>query len=129
MNYAFVENGNIISIGLPPVGTLSDGSQVSGFDKLEPEVLRGLGYIPIEDAGVPTHNAETQIIEREYQVVEDHVVSIYTVSDKPPSEPAPEPVASTQEQLDALFEKLMSKGTLTANEVASVRRPVTPPTP
>lgn len=131
MSYALIEDGNIVSVGLPTVGTLPDGSQVSGFDKLEPEILSEMGYVPIEDLGRPTHDPETQIIELEYQVSDDKVTVVYTVQDKPEPEPEPEPVASTQEQLDALIDKLVAKGTLTVNEVIAVRRPTpkTPPTP
>lgn len=129
MSYALIEDGNIVSVGLPTVGTLPDGSQVSGFDKLEPEILNEMGYVPIEDLGQPLHDPATQTIEREYEVSEEKVTVVYTVQDKPEPEPEPEPVASTQEQLDALIDKLASKGTLTVNEASAVRRPVIPPTP
>lgn len=123
MSYALVKDGNITEIGLPLVGTLPDGSQVSGFDKLEPEILKEAGYIPIEDFGPPVHDAETQVIRRDFQVSDDKVTIIYRIEDRPEPEPEPEPVLSTQEQLDALVEKLIEKGTLTISDVASVRRP------
>lgn len=131
MTYALIEDGNIVSVGLPQIGTLPDGSQVSGFDKLEPEVLSEMGYVPIEDLGPPGHDVNTQVVEQGYEVLDDKVRVVYTVQEKPEPEPEPEPVASTQEQLDALIAKLEAKGTLAPNEVAALKRPSqpTPPTP
>ncbi len=49
-----------VGFDLPTTGTLPDGSQVSGFDKLDPETLKIAGWIPIEDAGPPNHDHDTK---------------------------------------------------------------------
>ena len=44
-----VINGEIKQYQLPKVGTLSDGSTVSGYHLLNEDILKEEGWLPLED--------------------------------------------------------------------------------
>ncbi len=119
--YAQVQDGEVVGFDLPTTGTLPDGSQVSGFDKLDPETLKTAGWIPIEDAGPPNHDHDTKEVERTFKIKEDKVIAVYTVSDLPLPEPTLEPVASLQDQFNELINILVSKETITEDELTSLK--------
>ena len=76
-----VINGEITQYSLPKVGTLSDGSTVSGYHLLDEEILLGEGWLPLEDIQ-PEYDEETQYIMQDgYEILEDKVVKKYRVED------------------------------------------------
>lgn len=79
MNYAKVENGQAIQIGLPSTGTLQDGSTVSGYNLLPENILLEEGWLPLVD-NKPEYDAETEYLEHTgYTIGETEVVVNYTV--------------------------------------------------
>lgn len=103
MTYALVQDGKIVTIGLPSVGTLKDGSAVSNFDKLDAETLKKEGWLPIEDSGLPQYDPSTQQVAQTFTVAQNKVTAVYDVTDLPTPEPAPpNPSPSVAERLDAL---------------------------
>ncbi len=126
--YAQVQDGEVVGFDLPTTGTLPDGSQVSGFDKLDPETLKIAGWIPIEDAGPPNHDHDTKKVERTFKIKEDKVIAVYTVSELPLPEPTLESVASLQDQFNELINILVSKETITEDELTSLKE-FKPPKP
>lgn len=125
MSYALVENNVIVSTDLPATGVLPDGRTVSGFDKLDEDTLKTVGWYPVEDAGVPEHNPDTHSVNRilEFDAKEEVVNAVYTFIEIPP-QPAPDSLpVTTQDQLDALVAKLVEKGTLTQADVDSTKKP------
>lgn len=89
MDYALVEDGVVVSTQLPSSGALPDGSQVSGFDKLDADTLRTIGWIPIDDNGPPEYDSETQWVERALEVDGDSVTAVYTTHDIVVNGPVP----------------------------------------
>jgi len=89
MQYAKVENGQVVSTNLPKVGKLRDGRSVSGYDLLGEEVLKSEGWLPLEE-NIPTYNNETQYLQHNgYAIEVNRVVSNYIVVDIPIPEPQP----------------------------------------
>lgn len=127
MTYALVKDGKVVSTVLPEIGELPDGAQVSGFDKLDEETLKTAGWYPVQDAGYPDFDPETQTIERTYTISGETVIAHYVVQMLPePVPPEPEQ-ASVQEQLNALSAILVAKGTISQAEASKLReKPVTP---
>ena len=78
MIYAFVENGHVLSIGLPQVGVLKNGCSVSGYDLLSDAILREEGWMPIQEELITVPEEYVKTFE-EYRIVEDIVVPVYRV--------------------------------------------------
>lgn len=90
MNYAKVENGQVIQVGLPTTGILKDGSTVSGYNLLPEDILREEGWLPLID-NPPVYDTETEYLEHTgYAVGETEVVVNYTIKLKPTPQP-PQP--------------------------------------
>jgi hypothetical protein len=75
--YAKIENENVIQIGLPHSGTLTDGRCVSNYHLLPKEILLAENWLPCEEIK-PEYNEVTQILVIDTtQVLEDKVVLVY----------------------------------------------------
>ena len=109
MNYAKVENGQVIQIGLPSTGTLKDGSTVSGYNLLPESVLIAEGWLPLVD-NRPEYNSEIEYLEHAgYTVSETEVTVNYAVKQKDPVIPIPtmeERLESAEVAILALMEVL-----------------------
>lgn len=116
MSYVLVEDGEIVSTTLPEVGELLDGRQVSGFNKLPPEDLAELGWLPVEDPGPPNHDPETQFVDSSLQVVDGTVVRVWVVETRPPE---PEPVPALEDRISALEQELADIKTRTSAAVVT----------
>jgi hypothetical protein len=82
MNYAKVENGQVIQVGLPTTGILKDGSTVSGYNLLPEDILREEGWLPLID-NPPEYDPETQYLEHAgYIVGETEVTVNYIIKQK-----------------------------------------------
>lgn len=115
MNYALVEDGQVVSTNLPRIGTLPNGSKVSGFDKLDAETLKSAGWLPVVDDGPPEYDSDVEGVTRLLEVGEDEVNVVYTVYELPPVpplEPLPptdlERVQAKNDQLQALADSLLT---------------------
>ena len=76
-----VIDGEIKQYNLPKVGTLKDGSTVSGYHLLDEEVLLDEGWLPLED-NPPEYDMETQYIVNDgYEILEDKVIKKYRIED------------------------------------------------
>lgn len=81
MDYAKVENNQVVQIGLPSTGILKDGSTVSGYNLLDTEILRNEGWLPYEE-NKPDYNEITQYLEFVcYTILADKVVANYIAKD------------------------------------------------
>lgn len=121
MEYALVENGLVVNTNIPEVETLPDGSQVSGFDKLPPEDLKKLGWLPIQEVSAPAHDSNTQIvIDDGLKVVGDKVVRQWRVDVIPPSPP------TIEDKFDSLVGLLVTKGTITQGQANALKASVPP---
>ena len=79
MNYAKVENDQVIEVGLPETGILKDGSTVSGYNLLDEETLKSEGWLPIEE-NKPSYNTETQYLQfADYTIQADKVIANYEI--------------------------------------------------
>lgn len=109
MNYAKVENGQVVQVGLPSTGTLKDGSTVSGYNFLPESVLIAEGWLPLVD-NMPEYNPETEYLEHAgYTVSETEVTVNYAVKQKEPVIPIPtleERFESAESAILALMEVL-----------------------
>ena len=91
-----VINGRITQYSLPKVGTLSNGSTVSGYHLLDEAILASEGWLPLEDNS-PLYDVITeQLIEDGYEILEDKVVKKYRI------EPIPEIVEPVDLQAQIL---------------------------
>ena len=106
-----IKNGIIERIGLPHVGTLTDGSTVSNYDKLPQETLTGEGWLPVED-DKPLFNTLTQyLVFDSYEILTDKVIAHYKPIDiglDPPTieeklEEHEGKIVTLEEALDAVF--------------------------
>ena len=78
-------DNEIIQIGLPKVGTMQDGSTVSGYNLLDSETLKAEGWLPIEDIK-PEYDPATQILkDAGWDIQADKAVKLYEIADKPQS--------------------------------------------
>ena len=85
-----IEGGQIIRFNLPKVGTLKDGSTVSGYHLLNEEILLDEGWLPLEDSP-PEYDEETEYLANDgYEILEDKVIKKYKVENIPEPTP-PEP--------------------------------------
>ncbi len=101
--YAKVENGEVVAIGLPVVGTLSDYRTVSNYNQLGIEVLLREGWLPVVGEK-PTYDSVTQMLNVTYTVEPTQVIATYTVIAKPPDPPTTEErVTLLQDAVDFLL--------------------------
>ena len=78
-----VINGEIKQYSLPKVGTLKDGSTVSGYHLLDEEILLGEGWLSLED-NPPEYDVETQYLVNDgYEILEDKVIKKYRIEEIP----------------------------------------------
>ena len=76
-----VINGEIKQYRLPKVGTLKDGSTVSGYHLLDEDTLIDEGWLSLED-NLPEYDRETQYLANDgYEILEDKVVKKYRIED------------------------------------------------
>ena len=81
-----VINGEIKQYSLPKVGTLKDGSTVSGYHLLDEEILLEEGWLPLEDIQ-PEYDEETQyLVQDGYKILEDKVIKKYRIEEIPERE-------------------------------------------
>ena len=82
MQYAKIENNQVVQIGLPKTGTLKDGSTVSAYHLLPEDILRDEGWLPLEE-NKPEYNELTQYLEfDEYVITDEKVIANYIVREK-----------------------------------------------
>jgi len=109
MNYAKVENGQVVRVGLPTTGILQDGSTVANYNLLDESILRSEGWRPLTE-NKPEYNAETEYLEFvDYTVGEYEVIANYTVKQIEPVIPVPtleERLESAESAILALMEVL-----------------------
>lgn len=83
MKLVQVENGQIVKYTLPKVGTLKDGSTVSGYDTLmlsNPDLAKEEGWLPLIDEK-PEYDPEVESLTiREYEILEDKVIVKYDIN-------------------------------------------------
>ena len=78
-----VIEGKIKQYSLPKVGTLKDGSTVSGYHLLDEETLKEEGWLPLED-NPPEYDEETQYLANDgYEILEEKVIKKYRIEDIP----------------------------------------------
>lgn len=81
MEYAKVENNQVIQIGLQSTGVLKDGSTVSGYNLLDEATLKAEGWLPLIDN--PPGCSEYEYIEHEgYTITENTVIVNYVIKAK-----------------------------------------------
>lgn len=81
MEYALVENNQVTRVGLPTLGTLKDGSTVSGYNLLDSTTLKNEGWLFLEE-NKPTYDSAKQYLQHSgYEIQTDKVISNYTVVD------------------------------------------------
>jgi hypothetical protein len=77
MMYAKVIDGQVVQIGLPTTGTLSDGRSVSNYNLLPEAVLLAEGWLPYQE-NKPEYNPETQYLQLSgYDIQQDKVIANY----------------------------------------------------
>lgn len=111
---------------LPQVGVLPDGSQVSGFDKLDDETLKSAGWVPVDDPGQPEYDPEVHELTRNFEVDGDKVVVNYELSNVPLPEPVP---PTADEQLSDLLDLLVKKNVISQGDIQSLRASRVPKKP
>lgn len=77
--YIQIKDGEPVAYELPSIGTLPDGRKVSGFDKLDSDTLKTVGWLPFEDAGPPEHDSTTKGVDRTLNISKDKVIVVYTI--------------------------------------------------
>ena len=81
-----VQNGEVIEVGLPETGYLSDGAGVSNYHLLDERVLRDEGWLPLIE-NRPNFNELTQkLVFTGYRIESDSVVANYVAESKQPTE-------------------------------------------
>lgn len=74
-----VISNKIVMMHLPKIGTLKDGSTVSGYHLLDESILRDEGWLPLEK-DIPDHDPNTQFVVLDrYEILADKVIAIYRV--------------------------------------------------
>ena len=92
-----VIDGEIKQYRLPKVGTLKDGSTISGYHLLDEETLALEGWLPLEDIQ-PEYDIETQyLVPSGYEILEDKVIKQYQIKE------LSELPISRDEQIDAII--------------------------
>ena len=90
--FAHVVDGKVRVVGLPSTGTLSDGSSVSGFEFLSPDVLSAEGWLPVVEVRSELATGE-RWGDPVFSVEEGVVVATFSAEPEPP--PEPDPMADT----------------------------------
>jgi hypothetical protein len=106
--FAHVVDGVVRAVGLPSTGTLSDGSSVSGFEFLSPDVLSTEGWLPVVEIHSELSDGE-QWGAPVFTVEEGAVFAHFAAEPIPP--PEPDPMADMQAQLaaqQALIDELLA---------------------
>jgi hypothetical protein len=98
-----IESGQIKRFNLPKVGTLKDGSTVSGYHLLDEETLKDEGWLPLEDIQ-PEYNVETQYLANDgYEILEDKVIKKYRIEEIPElQEPEPSEIDLLKNEIEEL---------------------------
>lgn len=98
-----VIDGEIKQYSLPKVGTLKDGSTVSGYYLLDEETLLSEGWLPLED-NPPLYDTNTQYLVHDgYEILEDKVIKKYRIEDIPEStEPEPNEMDILKNEIEEL---------------------------
>ena len=107
--FAHVVDGKVRVVGLPSTGTLSDGSSVSGFEFLSPDVLSAEGWLPVVEVRSELATGE-RWGDPVFSVEEGVVVATFSAEPEPP--PEPDPMADMQAQLAAQQDQLAAQQTL-----------------
>lgn len=99
-----VINNQIVAHNLPETGYLSDGSSVSGYDKLPLEVLQLEGWLPLAEE-MPKCGDNQHLELYEHRIELDKVVRVHVAVDN--VEP-PKPPISEEEKYRDMVNQLMS---------------------
>jgi hypothetical protein len=79
--YVKVVNGQVVCVGLPTCGMLTDGRCVSNYNLLSPEILQAEGWLPLE-LNQPEYNPATQELQLDgYMIQTNKVIANYTAVD------------------------------------------------
>lgn len=106
MKMVQVIEGKIKQYQLPKVGTLKDGSTVSGYHLLDEDILREEGWLPLED-NPPEYDQETQYLVNDgYEILEDKVVKKYRIEEIPERE-EPRDLEAEVEELRQIIDILL----------------------
>ena len=96
MDYAKVENGNVVQVGLPETGEIN-GNTVSNYHLLPVETLFVEGWLPLIE-NKPAYDTDTQELQFvDYTVAANSVTANYHVVDKPVEIPSLEDIVSAVE--------------------------------
>lgn len=119
-----VINGEIIQYNLPKVGTLKDGSTVSGYHLLDEEVLLDEGWLPLEDVE-PEYDEETQYLVNDgYEILEDKVIKKYRIEEIPEREELRDLETEIEEDagmLALMVSMLMSEVDMLKSEIENLK--------
>jgi hypothetical protein len=75
--YAFVQGGEVVRVGLPKSGCLSNGCTVTNYHNQPESVLLSEGWLPYEE-NKPEYNPETHYLQFSgYDIQQDKVVANY----------------------------------------------------
>lgn len=114
-----VINEGIIKYSLPKVGTLKDGSTVSGYHLLDEDTLREEGWLPLED-NPPEYNPETQYLVNDgYEIFEDKVIKKYRI-EKIPEREEPRDLEAEVEELRQIIDTML--GVEDAEEIITLKQ-------
>lgn len=96
--YAQVRAGAIVRVGLPAVGRLSDGREVSNYDQLDAATLAAEGWLPVTEDRPDYDPATQQLTLDHYEIGDTAVTGVYVVGPIP----APPTAPPTADQFAAL---------------------------
>jgi hypothetical protein len=122
MTYAKVEGTEITAVGLPETGILSDGSTVSNYHLLDPEVLEQEGWRSVVDQK-PVYDETTEdLVHEGYEFVDNTVRVKYSKQPKPP---APEPLVDPEIARQKFRDAVNAATTLASLKAAILGNPTT----
>ena len=104
MDYAKVKDNEVVSIILPEVGILKDGSTVSGYNLLDAETLKNEGWLPLTEDRLEYDEATKSLIFDQYVIGEDSVVAKYLAIPIEVPEPTP---PSLEERITAMEDAIL----------------------
>lgn len=97
-----IEN-EITQYNLPKTGHLKDGSSVSGYDMLDKEILKGEGWLPLEDVE-PEYDELTQyILPDGYEIQSKKVIKKYVIREIPEQVEPMDELAELRELVNILL--------------------------
>jgi hypothetical protein len=82
--HALIVDGQVVQVGLPKVGTLPDGSTVSGFELLDDATLATAGWFPVLETAPPAYNEATHQLDTSIEAVDGQPVTVHTITPLPP---------------------------------------------